>query len=288
MLIEMEVFSDEIYGVVGTESRLETVASGFEKTEGPVWLVDSGTLLFTDFPAQKIYRWHPEDGVSVFRDESNRAVGLALDPNAKLVACEGITRRVTRTEADGKIVTVASHYQGKRLNSPNDVAVKSDGLICFTDPRSRHLTDEQELDYNGVFSVDPATGEVRLLTADFEWPNGLCFSQDDSLLYVNDSRRQHIQVFELSIDDGVGEGRMFAELDRDYGPGSPDGMKTDAKGRVYVTGPGGVWIFGADGERLGILRIPEGVLNLGFGGADGNELFLTAQTTVYRVTNLKG
>ena len=280
--MEMEVFSDRLYEVVDPDAELETSGEGFEKTEGPVWIKDEAALLFTDFGAEKIHRWHPKDGLSVYREESRRAVGMALDPDGRLVACEGVPRRVSRTEIDGEVVTVASHYQGRRLNSPNDVAVRSDGLICFTDPRSKYLTDEQELDYNGVFSVD-ASGEVRLLMDDFVWPNGLCFSPDERQLYVNDSRQQLIKVYEMAADGGVGEGTVYAELDPAFGKGSPDGMKTDSEGRVYVTGPGGVWILDAEGERLGILRTPIGVLNLGFGGEGGDDLFLTAQTTLFRV-----
>jgi gluconolactonase len=280
MVVDLVVFSDKIYDIVPQPCHIETVASGFEKTEGPVWVADEQVFFFTDFSAEKIYQWHDGDGLRVFREKSNRAVGMALDKKGCLIACEGITRRVTRTEKNGDITPVATHYKGKRLNSPNDVVVKSDGGIYFTDPRSRYLTDEQELDFNGVFKVDPTDGQVHLLTSEFQWPNGLCFSPDEMRLYINDSSRQHIKVFEVLDDGTVGQGRLFCELDKAYGKGAPDGMKVDAEGRVYVTGPGGVWVIDVTGEPLGIIKIPEGVLNIGFAGST---LYLTAQSKVLRI-----
>lgn len=278
--VELVVFSKKIHDLVPPKSLVETVASGFQKTEGPVWEKTSQSLLFTDFPSFKIHRWHPEAGISVFRAQSNRAVGLALDNEERLIACESVTRSITRTEKNQTITTIASHCQGKRLNSPNDVVVKSDGTIYFTDPRSNFLTDTQELDFNGVFKIHPENGTVHLLTSEFQWPNGLCFSPDETLLYVNDSRRQHIKVFDVQHDGTLTNSRIFAELDTTLGKGAPDGMKTDNHGHVYVTGPGGVWIFDAKGEKLGIVKMPESVLNLAFGGSHGNTLFLTAQSKV--------
>lgn len=281
--IDIIEFSDKLQAILSPESQIETVASGFQKTEGPVWCLQTQSLLFTDFPAFKIYQWHSENGLSIFRKQSNRAVGLALDLEGRLIACESVTRSITRTEKNHEITTIASHYEHKRLNSPNDVVVKSDGSIYFTDPRSRFLTDTQELDFNGVFKVHPADGDVHLLTREFQWPNGLCFSPDESLLYVNDSSRQHIKVFDVLDDGTLKNSRTFAELDAAYGKGAPDGMKVDKQGHLYVTGPGGVWVFDPTGDRLGIIKIPEGVLNIGFGGAKGHTLYLTANGTVYRI-----
>lgn len=286
MVIDLTVFSKKIHDIVPLQCEVETVASGFEKTEGPVWLSGDQSLLFTDFPAVKIYKWHSEKGVSVFRKQSNRAVGLALDSDGRLVACEGITRRITRTEKSGDITTIASHYDGKRLNSPNDVVVKSDGGVYFTDPRSRFLTDEQELDFNGVFKIDPANGNVDLLTSEFQWPNGLCFSPDETLLYINDTSHQHIKVYDVLGDGTINNGRIFCELDKAHGKGAPDGMKVDTEGHVYVTGPGGVWIIADSGEPLGIIKTPESVLNIGFAGST---LYLMAQSKVLRVAlNISG
>ncbi len=278
--LDLIEFSNKIHDIVPPQSHVETIATGFQKTEGPVWISESQSLLFTDFPAFKIYKWHPENGLSVFKEQSNRAVGLALDTKGHLIACESITRSITRTEKNNETTTLASHYNGKRLNSPNDVVVKSNGSIYFTDPRSRFLTDTQELDFNGVFKVDPANGNVHLLTPEFQWPNGLCFSPDESLLYVNDSSRQHIKVFDVLKDGTLKNSRTFAELDTAFGKGAPDGMKVDTQGNLYVTGPGGVWILNPTGDPLGIIKIPEGVLNIGFAGST---LYLTAQTTVRRI-----
>ena len=281
--IEFIVFSKKIHDLVPAQSIVETIASGFQKTEGPVWETSSQSLLFTDFPSFKIYRWHRETGLHTFREQSNRAVGLALDSEERLIACESITRSITRTEKDQTITPIAIHYEGKKLNSPNDVVVKSDGTIYFTDPRSTFLTDTQELDFNGVYKIHPQTGIVDLLTREFHWPNGLCFSPDETRLYINDSRRQHIKVFDVQKNGTLTNGRIFAQLDAAFGKGAPDGMKTDTQGHLYVTGPGGIWLFSPEGDRIGIIKMPEGVLNLAFGGPAGKTLFLTAQSKLCQI-----
>jgi sugar lactone lactonase YvrE len=280
MPVTLTEFSPKLRDIIPPRSQLETVASGFQKTEGPVWFAASQALLFTDFGAFKIFQWHAENGLSVFRENSNRAVGLARDADQRLIAAESMTRSVTRTEKNNAITTLASHWEGKRLNSPNDVVVHSTGDIFFTDPRSRFLTDTREIEFNGVYRVDPANGSVHLLTDTFQWPNGLCFSPDETRLYINDSSRQQITVFDMTDAGALKNGRVFCELEPRFGKGAPDGMKVDVLGHLYVTGPGGVWIFDANGERLGILQTPKGVLNLGFAETT---LFLTAQSTLFRI-----
>ena len=195
--------------------------------------------------------------------------------------------RVTRTEPDGTVTVLATHYEGKALNSPNDIVVKSDGAIYFTDPvfgrRSPHgVPRDPELDHSSVYRLDPATGELRRLAPRLEQPNGLCFSLDESLLYVNDSPRKQIHVYPVLADGSVGEGRLFAHLPGDE-PGVPDGMKVDVEGNVYCCGPGGIHVLTPEGRRIARIRFPEKSCNFAFGDADDRTLYVTACTSVYRL-----
>ena len=256
----------------------ERIATDLKFTEGPVWHPD-GYLLFSDIPANTIYKWTPDGELEKYRSPSGNSNGLTLDSLARLVACEHGNRRVSRTEPDGQIVVLADKYQGKRLNSPNDLVVKSDGSTYFTDPPYGVQPDERELDFQGVYRIAP-DGTLILLVDDFVKPNGLAFSPDESVLYVGDTDRKHVRAFDVQHDGTLANGRIFADLSaRQHGP---DGMKVDAKGNLYVTA-GVVWIFDNTGKHLGDIVMPDPPANCAFGGPGNKMLFITARPSVYRV-----
>ncbi|NHN29845.1 SMP-30/gluconolactonase/LRE family protein [Paenibacillus agricola] len=280
-------YSERLNEIVEAGEGLQKLASGFVFSEGPVWCSRKNQLYFTDFPKHRIYTWSYAFGLQLYTEQSNRAVGLTLDAEGRLLACESVTRRISRTEEDGTIVGLATHFQGNRLNNTNDVIVKRDGTVYFSDPYSTMLGDTQELPFNGVFRCDPVTGTVDLLVDDFKRPNGLAFSPDESLLYIDDTSKQHIRAFDVVSDGTLKNGRLFAEMDTAAGPGAADGMKVDQLGNVYVTGPGGVWIFAPSGERLGRIEFPEVAANLCFGSPPdspiGTTLFITASSALYSI-----
>jgi gluconolactonase len=213
--------------------------------------------------------------------------GLAYDRQGRLLTCEHASSQVTRTEADGRVVPIATHYQGKQLNSPNDIVCRSDGGIYFSDPpygRAKFYGVErpQELSFQGVYR---ASGDARLpvlLVDDFDRPNGLCFSLDESRLFVNDTARRHIRVFDVAADGGLRNGRLWAETKGDA-PGAPDGMKLDSAGNLYCCGPGGIHVFDPDANLLEVLAVPEYAANFAWGDEDYRSLFITASTSLYRV-----
>ncbi len=262
----------------GDPEQLET---GFQFLEGPVWHPD-GYLLFSDIPAGRIYRW-TSSGSEIWREPSGNSNGLALDSQGRLIACEHGNRRVSRTEPDGSVVAVAESYEGRRLNSPNDVVVGPNGDIYFTDP-PYGIDDHPELreqPCNGVYRVF-SDGHIERLLDDFDRPNGLAFSPDGSMLYVGDARRRHIRAFDIDPDGLPRNSRVVADMDHPQ-PGSPDGMKVDSEGHLYVAGATGVWVFDADGTHLGVIVTPERPANLAWGDADLRSLYITAQTSLYRV-----
>lgn len=258
----------------------ERLATGFQFTEGPVWMAD-GYLLFSDIPASRIYEWTPHGKVEVWREPSGQSNGLTTDRQGRLVACEHGNRRVSRTELDGTVVSLAGRYQGGRLNSPNDVVVKSDGSIYFTDPPYAIKPEEREQPWNGVYRILP-DGTLELLADDFDRPNGLAFSPDESTLYVDDSPRRHLRAFDVRSDGTLTNSRVIADMDHPQ-PGSPDGMKIDVEGHLYVTGAIGVWVFEPDGTPLGMVVPPEKPSNCAWGDADRKTLYITARTSIYRV-----
>jgi len=260
----------------GEPERLET---GFQFTEGPVWLPE-GRLLFSDIPTSRIYSWSLEDGLQVWREGSGNSNGLTLDPQGRLLACEHGNRRVSRTEADGSLVCLAGRYEGKRLNSPNDIVVRSDGVIYFTDPPYGIKPEEQEQPVNGVYALRP-DGTLMLVAGDFERPNGLAFTADESTLYIDDSGRRHLRALDVREDGTLFNSRIIADMDHPQ-PGSPDGVKIDVEGHVYVCGATGVWVFEADGTHLGVMTFPERPANLAWGDADRQSLYFTARTSLFR------
>jgi len=269
--------------IVPRGSRLERLATGFQFTEGPVWNTSESSLLFSDIPANRIYKWSPDKGLTVFRDPSGNSNGLTYDKEGRLIACEHGNRRVSRTEKDGSNTVLADRFRGKRLNSPNDVVVKSDGTIYFTDPPYGIKPEEQELPFQGAFRFKPETKELTILVDDFEKPNGLAFSPDEKVLYIADSSElRHVRAFDVNRDGTLSNSRLFAEIRSDL-PGSPDGMKVDIEGHLYVSAAGGVWVFSDNGEHLGIIETPEIPANCAFGDRQWKSLYITARTSLYRI-----
>ena len=267
--------------IIEADTPVEKIAGNFEFTEGPLWHPD-GFLLFSDIPANTIYKWQPNNQIEVFRKPSGNANGNTFDREGRLITAEHSNRRVSRTEVDGQVVTLASEYQGKRLNSPNDLVVKSDGSIYFTDPPYGIKSQQQELDFFGVYRLG-TDGTLTLLVDDFVRPNGIAFSPYETQLYVNDSQAGHIRVFDVKPDGTLANGRIFAVQKDPNKPGVPDGMKVDSKGNVYSTGLGGVWVFSPGGNLLGIIEVPEVPANLAWGDRDYQTLYLTARNSLYRV-----
>ncbi|MFN3347626.1 SMP-30/gluconolactonase/LRE family protein [Pseudorhodoplanes sp.] len=271
--------------IVAKDARVEVIGSGFFFTEGPVWDAAQGCLYFSDIPANAIHQWQPDSGLAVFRTPSGKSNGLTRDREGRLLVCEHAGRRVSRIDSDGNAKTLASHYKGRRLNSPNDLVVKSDGSIYFTDPPyglnpTFGVAESPELDFAGVYRVAPDGSEIAVL-ADNCTPNGLAFSPDEKRLYVADTEQNHLLVYDVGPDGGLFGGRVFASI-----PGSslaPDGIKVDREGRVFVTGAGGVWILDPGGDCLGIIPVPELPANLAWGDADWSTLYITARTSVYRI-----
>lgn len=272
--------------VVG-DSALETLASGLGFTEGPVWHPYEKWLVFSDMPENRMYVRQPSGSVEDFRRPSNKANGNTLDREGRLLTCEHATSSVTRLEPDGSTTVLATHYQGKELNSPNDIVVATSGAIYFTDPTFGRMeyygiAREPELSFQGVYRVDPDGSRLTLLASDFGQPNGLCFSLDESRLFVNDTERQHIRVFNVTLDGELTGGAVWAET-RGEEPGAPDGMKIDSRGNLYCCGPGGIHVFDPSGNVLGIIPTPEPCANFAFGDDDLKSLYITASSSLHRL-----
>lgn len=267
---------------VATDARVQKLAGDMMFTEGPVWHPD-GFLVFSDIPANELKKWTKADGVTTFRKPSNNINGNTLDLEGRLVSAEHTGRRVSITEKDGTVKALVSEYDGKKFNSPNDVVVKSDGTVWFTDPPyglPKGQKKEQEGNY--VFRFDPKTKQTTIVARDFNMPNGLVFSPDETKLYVADSGMappKHIRVFDVKSDGSLSVGKVFCTIDK----GGPDGIRIDAAGRVWSSAEDGVHIFAPDGSLIGKILTPEGPANLCFGGADGKTLFITARKSLYSI-----
>jgi gluconolactonase len=289
----VQVKADAFLELVDESAEVEQLGTGFTFTEGPIWNPE-GFLLFSDMPGDVRRRWDPDSGVSEVANPSNKGNGMTIDNDGRLVVCEHVTSSVVRMDPDGRgggREVLATHYEGRELNSPNDVVVKSDGAIYFTDPTYGRMPGfgierEQDLDFQGVYRIAPGGGDPQLLIDDFDQPNGLCFSTDESLLYINDTTRAHIRVFDVAGDGTIANGRVLAD-----GIGSGDlaigdlvdGMKLDERGNVWVTGPGGVCVFDPDGNHIGTVEVRENVGNINWGGPDWNQLFIPATSSMYRI-----
>jgi gluconolactonase len=273
-------------------AKLETLYDDCRWAEGPVWFAEHNCLVWSDIPNNRMLRWTPDTGVSTFRANSNFTNGNTRDREGRLVSCEHGGRRVSRTEPDGTLTAIATHYRKKRLNSPNDVVVKSDGTIWFTDPSYGIMSDyegyksEQEQDGCYVYRVDPASGAITVVADDFVKPNGLAFSPDEKWLYVADSGASHdpdgphhIRRFKVGRDGTLTGGKVFCEVS----PGVPDGFRFDTAGNLWTSAQDGVICIAPSGDALGKIRIPTMVANLTFGGARRNRLFITATDRLFSI-----
>lgn len=304
-VVRLDPALDEI---VQSDAKVEKLADGFRFTEGPVWISKGRYLLFSDIPDNVIYKWNSADGkISVVlkpsgftgpdatglgREASNGfetfynigSNGITLDKQGSVVFCAMGDRQIVRWEADGRRTVLASHYEGKRLNSTNDLVYRSDGTLYFTDPpsalRGGDNDPRKELPFNGVFMLKD--GKLRLLTRDLR-PNGLTFSPDEKHLYLAHTTNRTIMRYDVQPDGTIANGQVFIDMNSESAPGGPDGMKTDQKGNIYSTGPGGIWIISPDGKHLGTLVFPENPANFTFGEAEGKTLFVTARRELYRM-----
>lgn len=286
----IEIFDNEALRLLDVAAPIERIATGFVFTEGALWHDPEQALYFSDIIGDCQHRWDQHQGLREFRRPSRMANGNTWDMQGRLLSCEHASSRVVRTEADGKLTVLASHYQGLELNSPNDIVVKTDGAVYFTDPifgrRAPHgVPRESQLGHSSVYRIDPAGGPLQRLDIDLEQPNGLCFSVDEKQLYVNNSPGRCIFVYDVLGDGTVGKGRLFAATPGDE-PGVPDGMKVDLQGNVYCCGPGGIHVFLPDGKRVARIRFPEKACNFAFGGEALRTLYVTASTSVYRMALL--
>ncbi len=299
-MASLEVYNPGLHDLIAPDAPIERIAGGLGFTEGPVWRGTS--LLFSDIPNKRIVRWRrlPE-GPELTTYATGNSNGLTLDRQGQVLAAEHGGRRVTRVTDDGTRTVLAERFEGKRLNSPNDIVAKSDGSIYFTDPPYAVQPSTpgmprpegwwtapipgKELPYNGVYRLTP-DGILHLLVDDCALPNGLAFSPDESVLYVDDSAHKHIRAFDVRPDGTLTNSRILVDMASEE-PGVPDGLKVDLHGNLFCTGPGGVWVCGPQGERLGRIRLPELPANLAW-GEDGSVLFLTARTSVYRLPTMTG
>jgi gluconolactonase len=280
-----ERFDDRFADVAG-DRGLEILFSAGRWLEGPVYVPAGRYVLFSDIPNDRVLRWDETTGaVGVFRHPAQYPNGRTLDRAGRVITCEQGTRRLVRTEHDGSDTVIASHHEGRRLNSPNDVVERADGSIWFSDPAYGIDTDYEghratsEIGACHLYRVDPSTGDVSIAADDFERPNGLAFSLDERQLYVGDSRRRHIRRFDVADDGTLSGGATFAECNA----GSFDGLRLDDQGRVWAAAHDGVHCIHPDGTLLGKLLVPEVVANLCFGGSQRNHLFMTATTSVYAI-----
>ena len=276
--------------LVGGEPEAQRIATGFTFTEGPVWDYRHERLLFSDIPGNTVYAWTAEKGHAVFRSPSEHTNGNTIDLQGRVVSCEHTGRQVVRTSPDGSLETAVSNFNGNRLNSPNDVICTSTGDLIFTDPPYGLKQPDGsfaagELGFNGVFRLS-AGGEMTLLVDDFSRPNGLLLNAGESRLFVDDTEHQHVRVFDTAADGTLENGRVFAELKHSDIAARPDGMKMDVEGNIYVAGntPEGLWVFNPEGTLIGLIGVGEGPANLAWGGDDWRTLFITARTSVYRLT----
>ncbi len=283
--------------IVSPSAKIEKLADGFTFTEGPVWVHDE-YLLFSDIPNNVIQKWTPDGTVTEFLKPSGYdgpdapegyigSNGLTLDAEGRLIVCQHGNGRIIRWEEDGSSTVLVDKFQGKRLNSPNDLVYHSDGSLYFTDPPYGLLKQDEdpakELDFNGIYRL--AEGKLQLLSKELTRPNGLAFSPDEKHLYVanSDPERKIWMHYDVQPDGSLANGAVFYDASAETKDGLPDGMKVDQSGNLYCTGPGGVWIFSPEGRHLGIIKPPETPANCAWGDADGKTLYMTAVTGLYRI-----
>lgn len=290
--VTYEFLDDRFRSLVIPNARVEKLFDQCRWAEGPVWFGDGNYLLWSDIPNNRMLRWTHESGVGVFRHDAQNSNGNTRDRSGRLVTCQHGARRVVRTEHDGSTTVIADRYNRKRLNSPNDVVVKSDGSIWFTDPNygimSDYEGDKSDMEQDGcyVYRVSADLDEITIAADDFVKPNGLAFSVDEKILYVADSAfshdpeaPHHIRALDVGDDGSLSKSRVFADVT----PGLPDGFRLDTNGNIWTSAKDGVHCYAPDGTLLGKIRIPEVVANLTFGGPKKNRLFITATTSLYSV-----
>jgi len=285
------VKSDELVELVDKDAQVARLETGFTFTEGPIWNAEGEFLLFSDMPGDVRRRWSAADGVSEVMRPANRCNGMVYDAQGRLLVCEHSTSSLVRESGDER-EAIATHFRGKELNSPNDVITRSDGTIYFSDPWYGRMPvfgveRERELGFQGVYKLPAGGGDLELVVGEdeFEMPNGLCFSPDESLLYINDTPNARIRVYDVAADGSLANGRLFLDEigDGEVDHGAPDGMKCDERGNIWVSGPGGVWVINAAGEHIGVIEVPEVVGNLAWGGAGWRTLFIPSSTSLYRI-----
>lgn len=286
----IEVFDNIFKTIVDPAAPIEMLGNGFQFTEGPVWDRVHHCLYFSDIPANTMYRHAKGEAIAIKRKPSYYSNGMTIDHDGRLLVCEHQTRRVSREGSNGMEV-VASQYHGKRLNSPNDIIVASDGSLIFSDPHYGLTAGmggpgEQEQPCRGVYRLAPGASELTLLADDFTTPNGLALSLDERTLYIDDTLGMHLRAFDVSADWTLKNGRVMFEFPRGVDEGVPDGMKLDEFGNIYCTGPYGVWVLNPAGKALGCIHMPEVTANLNWGEDDGHTLFMTASTGVYALRTL--
>jgi gluconolactonase len=285
----VDVDAQALLQLVVRDAPVERICTGFRFCEGPIWNPTQHCLYFSDMPNDIRRRWSPADGVAEVRNPSNKCNGMTYDGAGNLYVCEHATSALIMETPAGKREVLATHWQGKRLNSPNDVVVRSDGTVYFTDPTYGRMPvfgveRPQELEFQGVYRL--ASGRrLHCEANDFSQPNGLCLSPDEGILYVNDTTRAHIRAFTVAPNGSLSDSRVFAQRigTGDYDEGVVDGMKCDEHGNVYVTGPRGIWVFDPGGTHLGVIRLPEIAGNLNWGGRDWCDLYCCCSTSIYRV-----
>ena len=288
MTASVEALKPEFNKIIPSGIKPEIIADGFVFTEGPLWDPREEKLLFSDIRADTIYSWDSENGTQIYRRPSGFSNGLTYNRQGDLIVCEHRTRAITITKDGAKPEILAGSYQGKKLNSPNDVIAANDGSILFSDPiyglmEGQGGPAEQELSFQGLYRIAPDTGRLILLTDSFERPNGLALSPDEKLLYVADTVRQHIRVFDVGAEWQLTGGCVWAELWDDEHIGRPDGMKIDERGNVFCAGPGGIWIFNSQADLIGRIYLPDKTSNLAWGEDNLQTLFITSSSKVYRI-----
>ena len=293
----VEAKSDALYELVDRDAEVSQLATGFTFTEGPIWHPTERHLLFSDMPGDVRRKWTPDGTVVEVMRPSNKCNGMTYDADLNRLVCEHVTSSLVRERPDGTRKAIATHFEGKELNSPNDVVVHSSGAIYFSDPWYGRMPvfgveRERELGFQGVYRIPPGGGDPELLVARdaYEQPNGLCFSPDESLLYINDTPGALINVYDVN-DDGslANERRFFSGVGTGIiEEGIPDGMKCDELGNIWVTGPGGIWVISSAGEHLGVIRFPENTGNLTWGGGDWHTLFVPSSTSLYAIKTTVG
>jgi len=285
----VEVHDPELLRLIDDDALVERICGGCTFSEGPIWNPVEQCLYFSDMPNDIRRRWSARDGVAEVRNPSNKCNGMTYDAIGNLYVCEHVTSSLVMETPSGERKVLATHWQTKELNSPNDVVVRSDGSMYFTDPTYGRmpvfgLERKPELDFQGVYRVSP-DGTLHNEADDFDQPNGLCFSPDERVLYVNDTTRAHIRAFDVAPDGTLRRSRLFAEHigTGDYTEGVVDGMKCDEYGNIYVTGPRGIWVINPQGRHIGVICTPEIAGNLNWGGPGWTDLYCACSTSIYRV-----